>query len=298
MKALLYATLVLGLVAGSVQAGTIMVVSQALRPTDGTGNHEDDELVTWLTSLGHTVDTDAMASRYRDGGTDHPWSGTVLGNERLAKLQNADLIIVSRRTSSGNYDNATHKHAWNELTTPLIQCNAYLTRGGGIQKWGWTSTNSNNATNTVTDMPIVAGQAGHVFLGGKTSPVTLFNWDQGGGETTAPKQVYLPDLDAGASKFKGTLIGTFDGRDMLGFIASGTDLDGGGALNYGTTGADRAFFGHWGYDATGKDYRWDDLITQDYKDIMQNMVNTMIPEPATLTLLAAGVVATLIRRRK
>lgn len=298
MKALLYATLVLGLVAGSVQAGTVLVVSDCEVPGGAGADNRDDNLVAFLQGLGHTVDTSGMNKAMQEG--QNPFTTPA----KLAALQNADLVVVSRRTSSGSYDN--NRKQWNELTTPLISMSGYLTRGETANKiWGWTSAGSGDATKTETDLVVQAGQAGHAFLSGLTGPVTLFDWSTvPAGDNQAPKVVYLPN--AGASWSAGTaIIGTFDGRDMLVDIPSGTDLDAlnGTAGKYGVTGARRGFFTDWGYDVDlgvpfDRQAQFDDFVTADYETVLTNMVGTLIPEPATLALLAAGAVATLIRRKK
>jgi hypothetical protein len=47
---------------------TILVVSDANPPTVAGGDHEDDELVAWLQSQGHDVDTSGMGQAMREGG--------------------------------------------------------------------------------------------------------------------------------------------------------------------------------------------------------------------------------------
>ncbi|MFO8014601.1 MAG: PEP-CTERM sorting domain-containing protein [Phycisphaerae bacterium] len=276
MKRFLYALLVAGLMMGTAQAGTILLVSDSA----ATGDH-DESFVTWLGSLGHTVDTSGMAEAMRE----------PLDAGDKAAIEAADLVIVSRLTSSGSYDD--ERKYWNEVDTPLILCSGFLTRGGGDHRWGWTTGGSGDAAKSVTDMDVVSGQEGHVFLNGLTGPVGLFDWSPG---TEAPKGVYLPNE---GDDHAGTLVGTFDGRPMLMDIAAGTDLDAlnGTADDYGTTTARRAFLGHWGYDKADAD-QWEDYITDDYKTVLGNTVTTLIPEPATLALLGLGAAATLIRRRK
>ena len=291
MKALLYATLVLGLVAGSVQAGTILVVTDCEVPGGAGTDHRDDNLVAFLQGLGHTVDTYGMNKTMR---------GDFDATDQT-HADGADLIIVSRRTGSGDYNKPTQ---WNSIATPLIQCSGYLTRSS---RWKWTAGGSGDATRTETDLVIDAAHTGHAFLSGLTGPVGLFDWSTvPAGNNQAPKGVYLPNKD-GSSDFddEATVIGTFDGRDMLADLPAGPTMSNGDVL-----GARRAFLSHWGYDGwldflpygsdTGedRDANWGDFITDDHKTVLTNMVNTLIPEPATLTLLVVGAAATLIRRKK
>ena len=293
MKALLYATLVLGLVAGSVQAGTILLVTDCQVPGVAGGDHNDDSMVTFLQGLGHTVDTYGM-------------NKTMQGDLDATDLQHADdadLIVVSRRTNSGAYNNATQ---WNGIATPLIQqSHGYLGRN---TRWGWFNAGAADQTNTVMTMIVDAGQTGHAFLAGVTiSPVddsvTIF--DTSGAPTPGqlPKRVYSP---TGGVRTGTVEIASYNTKAMLGEFASGFDFDEGGALKFGTAADRRAYLGHWGYDDSptgvngpgGTPSEWEDYITADYETVLTNMVNTMIPEPATLTLLVVGAAATLIRRKK
>lgn len=211
------------------RAETILIVSQ--QPAGG----RDAAMVTFFEGLGYTVDTDGMNNNYKEGATS-PWAA---GNEaKLAKLQAADLVILSRHTVSGDYDN--DRKNWNELATPLLLMSGYLTRN---THWGWTSGASGDALKSVTDMLVVSGQESHPFLDGLTGPVTLFDWSPG---TEAPKNVYLPNTDA-LPVAGATVIGTFDGRTMLMDIPAGTAFN--TPATDGTAGARRVFFSTWGYDA-------------------------------------------------
>jgi hypothetical protein len=62
--------------------------------------------------------------------------GNPLTAEQLAVLESADLIIVSRATSSGDYIDPA---GWNSISKPLILNNVYLARQG---RWFWANTDN------------------------------------------------------------------------------------------------------------------------------------------------------------
>lgn len=276
--------------------GTVLVVSDSKAPGDTSGtDHRDDALVAVLQGLGYTVDTSGMGGAMKEGGNS-PWA---TGNEsKLAALQAADLVLVSRRTGSGSYDN--DRKGWNELGTPLLLMSGYLTRGeSSSKKWGWTTGGSGNAAGATTDIDVVA--TGHEFLAGLSDPITAFDWAP---LTGAPKGVFLPNKTGSDPVTGVVVVGKFDGRDMIYDIPAGTDFDAdnGTTGKYGVAGARRAFIGHWGYDGTlpvplSGDSSFDDFITADYITLMDNAICVLIPEPATIALLGLGGLALLRRRR-
>jgi len=298
----------IGLLLGtSAQAGTVLIVSDCNAPDVVDGDHNDDEMVTYLEGLGYTVDTSGMGKAMREGDNG-PWGSSAGSADKLQALNDADLILVSRRTSSGSYDN--DRKGWNELETPLVLMSGYLTRGGGQNKWGWTVGASGNAATSVETMDIDAGQTAHPFVAGVTGPVQLFDWP--GDPAAAPKAVYLPNKDGTSDPVSAaTVVGTFDGRTYLMDIPAGTDLDpdNGSTDKYGVTGARRAFMGHWGYDdsptgtngSDGGPSDFADYITADFEAVLGNAISTLIPEPGTVTMLIAGLLGLALygwRRRK
>ena len=280
LKLIMLAVLVLT-VAGIGQAATIALVSDAYAPTDPTVDmpHEDDSFVAWLQGLGHTVLTDGMGEAFNEGND--PFNNPA----KLAVLQSADLVIVSRRTNSGAYDG--QKQAWNALSTPVMLTGGYITRD---TRWGWSTGGSGDAATATTNLD-----------GGGAA---MFDWSTAPSTPDAPKAVYLPDAAAEVEAQGGTVVETFDGRPFLVTWDAGTDLDGGGALNYGVLGGDRVMIGHWGYDdgiagvngPGGVPAGWGDYITDDYKNLLASTITTTIPEPATLALLGLG--GFLLRRRR
>ncbi len=126
----LVAVLALGAMA---QAATIIWVSD----NKGFGNVEpnvpvDIGWVDLLTSLGHNV-IYKNQHEYIDGK--QYWR--TLDPNKIAELEAADLIILSRNADSGSYSTAADNepNQWNAVKTPLISLSAHMSRVGG--KWGW-----------------------------------------------------------------------------------------------------------------------------------------------------------------
>ena len=104
----------------SVQAANITLVTED-HDDDADGVQDDQQLVDWLEAEGHVVD---VQRNY--------W--VAFARTTVAELNTADLIIISRSTSSGNYADEDEPTKWNSLTTPLINLSAYLVRNS---RWLW-----------------------------------------------------------------------------------------------------------------------------------------------------------------
>ncbi|NQV31794.1 MAG: discoidin domain-containing protein, partial [Phycisphaeraceae bacterium] len=93
-----------------------------------------DSFPTWqalLEGAGHTV-TQMSDMRTLDQG-------------KIDAMNAADLVIVSRDSDSGNYDDGEEIGQWNGLTVPLIQTSVYLIRSS---RWLWVD---DTGTPGVTD---------------------------------------------------------------------------------------------------------------------------------------------------
>jgi len=83
--------------------------------------------------LGYDITVEAEDDKYID----------PLGAAAKADLSAADLIIVSRRTSSGNFD--AEIEFWNGLATPIILHSAFLI---GDSRWRWMRGGNENVDMT------------------------------------------------------------------------------------------------------------------------------------------------------
>ncbi|MEJ6579871.1 MAG: hypothetical protein QNL68_08725 [Akkermansiaceae bacterium] len=92
-------------------------------------NTNSQGLFDFLTTEGHTITRD-------------PRQAGPLASD----VTNFDIVIVTRATNSGDYANdANEAAAWNSLSIPIINFNAYLYRAS---RWGWTTTEGLTATST------------------------------------------------------------------------------------------------------------------------------------------------------
>ena len=82
----------------------------------------------------------------------------TLDQAKIDAMNAADLVIVSRDTDSGNYDDGEEIAQWNGLTVPLIQTSVYLIRSS---RWLWVD---DTGTPGVTDDMVIA-EAHSIFKG-------------------------------------------------------------------------------------------------------------------------------------
>lgn len=112
----------------SVNAQTIIWVSDA-HDTDTTVAGPDDQgWVDFLASLGFTVD-------YQKGATAGTGYWQTLDAAKLAALEAADMIIMSRDCSSGGYATDDAERAqWGGITKPLMMMSSYGARSAN-SRW-------------------------------------------------------------------------------------------------------------------------------------------------------------------
>jgi len=93
---------------------------------DADGVVDDFALLDLLKAAGYVVD-------YQPGN----W--TELDDAKIAALNAAGLVIISRCTSSGDYNSDEEPTQWNSITTPIINSSTHLIRSS---RWKWVDSTS------------------------------------------------------------------------------------------------------------------------------------------------------------
>ena len=122
--------------ASSSYAATIVWVSDNKEPAGGVP--ADQGWVDLLEANGYTVNLDFRNQEAR-----------TLDAAKIEALNAADLIIVSRDTDSGSYDDGQEPTQWNSITTPIIQQVGHLTRNN---RWLWLDTDATNDATATLDV--------------------------------------------------------------------------------------------------------------------------------------------------
>jgi hypothetical protein len=181
-----------------VQAANIVLINQEY-DTDADGVQDDQGLIDWLVAEGHTVDV-------------QPGNWVDLDPNKMAVLDAADLVIMSRASNSGDYaSNADEVTLWNSVKAPLIQMSAYLVRSS---RWKWV--NSTSISNPVGAMTEAVDLESPVFRF-----VTL---EPNNPDDPNDPAVLVQAVDGTTGTGQTSLIGTLDmGNGHL--IAKGAGLD-------------------------------------------------------------------------
>jgi hypothetical protein len=265
-------------------AGALYAQPVVLLVTDststGVGNNNDDTLVEMLEDAGYTVDRTCMDMQCRESAALSPWAP---GNEaKLAALHAADLILVSRRTNSGDYD--ADRQRWNELQKPLLLMSPFLSRGAGDNRWGWHSSGGADAPLTSDEIEIEPGQEDHPLVRAWSSPIQVADLSATPTPGLIPKAFFLPNSDGvpGSTVLARMLGANGILRPFLMEIPAGVDLSAGNTAGgpYGVTGAQRVLLAHWGYDIvnanTGNQAQFSDFVTEDYKCLVLGTIARML----------------------
>ena len=97
---------------------------------------------------------------------------TVLTESKVAELESADMIIISRNSNSGNYASDVNEVTqWNSFTAPIIMMTPWIARSN---RWEWVNSTSITEYDPETFMDVVA--VDHpVFAGITTEAIDSLN---------------------------------------------------------------------------------------------------------------------------
>ena len=165
-------------VSPAARAVNIIWVTESIDIT-GDGVPDDFAWIPWLQSLGHTVDVQRG-------------NWTTLDNTKIAALNAADVIIISRSATSGNYNtSAAMISQWSGIKAPIINLHAYFVRNN---RWFWVNTATINSL--VGPMMEVVVPAHPIFTGIKlnaANQVAVVDGTTGTGQTS-----FIGTLDVGS----------------------------------------------------------------------------------------------------
>lgn len=223
----------------SMLATNILVVTD---PASASQQPDDIALFDFLTNAGYTIDADSGAF--------------TAAPPTPAQLADVDLIIVSRTTSSGNYDDGTEPQDWNALNKPLLLMSPFLARSS---HWGWLNSTTLPADAAAPTAYNAFPNAAHAFVNGLTTAYA-----------TAGMQIdSLVSTTVPATATTVATITTTGGN-----AAAIVDIPvGATAFNSkGTFGGRRVYFTMPDYpDKANQDF--DDVLTQNAKDIILRIIN-------------------------
>jgi hypothetical protein len=256
-KKLIYLTafaLVLGLcLTSSVQAGNIIWVTKT-QDHDFDGIQDDQGFIDWLVAEGHTVD---VRMDY--------W--TELDPNKVDELNTADLVIMSRSTSSGDHDDGDEPGLWNSIASPMILMNGYIVRSN---RWRWMDTTSIVKGD---DRLLLALDPNHPLFDGVTLEggyIVIFR-----DNTVRPGITsFVGSIDVG----NGTLIAQTFGADQT-WIAewpAGVEFYPGSGQTAG--GPRLLFVAGTQEEGPTPQGAWD--LTADGEQMLRNAIAYMLPEPA------------------
>ncbi len=164
---------------------------------DANGVPDDQGFIDLLTDAGYLLDVqpDRWKALEDLGAND--------ANDYVAELNAADLVIISRTTNSGDYDDGNEPTLWNGVTSPVLQMSAYLPRSS---RWRWI--NSTSISNQEAPIMIVVDANHPVLAGVAVDPDGLvfpLDGSVGSGQTS-----FLATADAG----NGSVIATTLAGDL------------------------------------------------------------------------------------
>jgi len=256
---------------------TLSPAANILLVTDSSMDADTELRSLLTTTLGHTIDSD---------------SGAFTGGAPTAlQLQDVDLIIVSRATNSGNYDEGTEPSDWNSLDVPLVLMNTYIARSTATSsgRWGWVnSTSTDGGQPAPTDYNAYLAPT-HPFVNGLTTSVfpSGHTIDGIAGTTVPSGATLIATITTGGTPY--TTVGLAD-------YPVGTTLFTAADGSQTTLTARRVIFNVTEYpDSGGFNFG----LSSNGEQILSNVIDQVaIPEPSTILLVSMGLAGLGFRRKR
>jgi len=215
-KKLMFLALLLSIgVMSSAHATTIIWVSDGY-DDNADGEPDDQPWMDLLEANGYIVDASFRNQQ-----------GRTLDDDKIAALEAADLIIVSRNSNSGDYaSDAAEVTQWNSITTPLMLQAMHIARSS---RWLWVNTTTlPNLSDSLIDIietghPIFAGISdGAQLIDGNVGPTTFVGFsDMGNGTLLATVEgtgeTWIAEWEPGVEFYSGA--GQFAGGPRMIFCA-------------------------------------------------------------------------------
>jgi len=203
--------------AGVLSVSEVRVVESSPDIVWVSGNHDYDvdgilDDYQWLDILkaqGYNVD-------YQPGN----W--TELDAAKIALLNRAGLVIISRCTSSGDYNNDDEPTQWNAVTAPMISSSTHLARSS---RWKWLDSG-----DTVTMAPMMVLADGTEIQAidetvGASSFIPVEDAGNGTVLATGDGLVWIAEWEAGVEFYDGA--GQVAGGPRMLFVAGTQEAAGG-----------------------------------------------------------------------
>jgi len=177
------------------------------------GSPDDLDLVKLLLDAGYVVDYTAGAAM-----GDGYWR--TLDDEKIATLNAARLVIVSRNADSGSYDNDDAVSQWNSITSPLLLSSTHIVRSS---RWKWVDSTS-LLDGIIPVMELADGTA-VVAIDDTVGASTYIDAAAGNGTVLATGEglPWIIKWDAGVEYYDGA--GQTAGGPRVFFVAGAQEVD-------------------------------------------------------------------------
>jgi len=178
-------------------AATIVFVSGSY-DDNADGEPDDQAWIDLLEAEGYTVD---LSFRNQESNT--------LDDDKIAVMEAANLMIISRNSNSGDFANdATEIAQWNSITTPILNCSTHTIRNSRLL---WLNT---TALTNLSGSAISIMETSHTIFAGIPNQSVIL--DDPVGPTTFPNT-----LDVG----NGTMLAQVDGTDAAWIVEWQTGVE-------------------------------------------------------------------------